>query len=130
MYHRPRFKNYNLGKAIEDLYVLPTGTMVDFSDMKTRMKNMFMADWLSEKDNKTTAYIFEKKVNTKKPAFSAIISSGELDLVVGEEYDLRNDQSGARICRAKLYEVFSADEINDENWGTLGYRSMSLMVFK
>jgi hypothetical protein len=135
MYHKPRFynkaqSNYKLtGSSMEHLHVLPTGTNINFNDVK---KNEFMANWMSDPADTTTLYIFEKHVNTKKTVYSAIASSGELDLNLGERYLLKHDQTLAKICEATLHMVVTPEEYKDPDHYDIcvGFKSMSLMVFK
>ena len=120
--------NYKLtGSSMETLYVLPTGTNINLNDIK---KNEFMEDSIKDPDDNTVLYIFEKHVNTKKPVFSAIASSGKLDLRVGEKYLLTHDQTHAKICEATLNTVISLTEYKNTSGKEFNFKSMSLMVFK
>lgn len=124
MFHRPR-RHYSLGKVIDQLHVLPTSTRLDLNHLN---ENIYMKDWISDPDDIATIYVFEKKVNTKNPAYSAIVSAGgPLSLDIGQEYDLIHDQTGARICRAKLENVIN---VNERKGGVWLYKTMSMMVFK
>lgn len=133
MYHRPNFYNNNYqltGTSMENLHVLPTGTNIKIND---NLKNTFMADWLSDPNDTTILYVFEKHVPTKNVVFSAIASAGDINLVIGRTYMLKHDQTDARICKATLRYVIGNDELRDtEHYGVVGTiaKSMSLMVFK
>ena len=131
-FHKPRFynklqSNYQIGASMEHLSVLPTSTNINLNDVK---KNEFMRDWASDANDTTVLYVFEKHVNTKKPVFSAIASAGLLNLNLNEKYVLQHDQTGAKICEATLKMTVEPHEYNDPSWGAIGFKSMSLMVFK
>ena len=119
--------NYQVGKEMEHLAVLPTGTNIDLNNVKG---NEFMADWMSDPGDTTTLYVFQKHVNTKKPVFSAIASSGKLSLNLNEKYVLQHDQTRAKICEATLMMTVEPAEYNDPQWAAIGFKKMSMMVFK